>query len=536
VSKSIIERMLDEGIVPIMSEEGINSLFNYILECYKNGDTFRVATSPSREIKLSNYKKPNDDIESYDSDVSCMSNICQYLLQSIEKDYLRNGFEFVKNELVNLRLDLSEKDLQTPFNYSYDEIENAIREGNIETLPPLIQKMYSASMVFGDKVCGSYDNVPYRCEHESSYSEDYRIYINSCSGVKRNEFLEIYAKKCIDKKIPFEMKGRNKTDVDNKAQDRTVLYIHEEYLDSTLKILEEIKKENPELIDNFGSPITTGCNYSYYAVSSRGKRSATYNMFFDRLSQNAFNCTISNLIIKDTRFFESLSKQQKEDIKRTADIKNYEESLNKPGSLGIMRALPISDVVASYLKNANAEELITSENMSRFKDTFKKMSSYTNFGDYEHTKYPVCFNNELYEKIEKSKSKENVSEVKSNTNVDDLTTYLYNTEQLFAGALQEFSESTLPSKDKAINYINRVKEIEAKYRYYAVHTPGFVGTDRYKEVHEHLKTVPRFEHYQPDLTKGNGINMVLANRYYEEVSNTINTHISEISKKNSETK
>ena len=90
MSKSIIERMLDEGIIPIMSEEGINSLFDYILKCYKNGETFRAATSPSREIKLSNYKKPNDDIEME----------LQALLNNKYKGFTAEEKEYLKQELI----------------------------------------------------------------------------------------------------------------------------------------------------------------------------------------------------------------------------------------------------------------------------------------------------------------------------------------------------------------------------------------------------------------------------------------------------
>lgn len=385
-----------------------------------------------------------------------------------------------------------------------------------------------------------------------------RIYMNIPEGVNKYKFLQLYIQKCVEKNIPFEMKAI----VPDAGLDKTVLYSNDFYLNDHIDIINDIIENNKDIAESIGTPISYGGRVEnedgrvFYAISSGNpSRIAhhTQSSFIESTTNRAFLSLCAGVIKKyphliDNKNFQildiekisSLSALETEEIIewcktfKPGKTKTDERSTKLRNDFDKLQVGGIE--VINQLIKSNPEHL--TELVDEFRENIKIIASVARFEDKEHIDTPLflddCFLN-LIQKEKNSKLEAEVN-VSYEPNIDEVTTYLYNTEQLFAGVLQEFSESTLSSKDKAVNYINRVKEIETKYRYYAVHTPGFVGTDRYKEVHEHLKTVPRFEHYQPDPTKGNGINMVLANRYYDEVANAINDHIGESSKKNSETK
>ena len=324
------------------------------------------------------------------------------------------------------------------------------------------------------------------------------------------------------------MKGREKTDFNNRNQDRTVLYVFEEYLEDSLKILEEIAEENTELVQSFGSPITTGYQYSFFSLCSRGKRTATYNMFFDRLSENAFSFTIAQLIIKDSLFMSKLNNQQKEIITMLSNIKSYEAYLSKPGSINAIKVLT-NDIIKDYIKSKDTKELINNQTIHIFQTSLLSMASYTNFGDYKHTNYPICFNHELFDSLNHSKEMEKAERTKEFDSLQENDSYLYHTEELFEAALHDFMKSNLSNREKVLQYIHRIAEIEKKFRQYAIKTQYFPGSNRYKKVIEFLKQLPRFEIFVEDPKKGNGINMVNSKRYYDDVATKIESFYSNYS-------
>ena len=89
------------------------------------------------------------------------------------------------------------------------------------------------------------------------------------------------------------MKSHERNADDEK--DRTVLYCFDEYFDQTIEVLEEMKKEMPNLISEIGSPLANGLNYSFYAICS-SRRASTYNMWIDKIISHAINYLFANII------------------------------------------------------------------------------------------------------------------------------------------------------------------------------------------------------------------------------------------------
>lgn len=109
--------------------------------------------------------------------------------------------------------------------------------------------------------------------------------------------------------------------------------------------------------------------------------------------------------------------------------------------------------------------------------------------------------------------------------------YLYHTEELLEGALQEFITSELPNDQRCKQYIERVAAIEKIYRKYATSVPGFTGSERFKQIYEYLKIIPRFSLYEQDPTKGDFINMQKEKMYYSEIVNQITSYVDDLNHK-----
>ena len=153
--------------------------------------------------------------------------------------------------------------------------------------------------------------------------------------------------------------------------------------------------------------------------------------------------------------------------------------------------------------------------------SLKLMCSLANFGDLKHGNFPISLDSNFYHSFELNTRNE-IDEKKNDFTESEQ--YLYHTEELFEGALQEFMVSELPSDQKAKQYIKRITTIEKVFRKYATHIPGFVFSERYKQIYEYLKTIPRFSLYKSDPAKGDFINRQKEKMYYTEIATQITSY------------
>lgn len=128
-----------------------------------------------------------------------------------------------------------------------------------------------------------------------------------------------------------------------------------------------------------------------------------------------------------------------------------------------------------------------------------------------------------YDLFEKLGFNEPVEKESKTEQVDESQIYLYQTEQLFNSALEEYFSSELPSAEKTKQYISRVILVEKTFRKYAVRTNGFIATERYKKVQDFINTFPRFLPYVYDETKGDFINQQNEKNYYMQIASQLDT-------------
>lgn len=82
------------------------------------------------------------------------------------------------------------------------------------------------------------------------------------SEMESLEFICCYIKKCIESGISYDLKGL-------ASETQIVLYANEETLEEKIRIVEEIRKENMELVNSFGVPLhmTARIEESFYGIA-----------------------------------------------------------------------------------------------------------------------------------------------------------------------------------------------------------------------------------------------------------------------------
>lgn len=342
--QKLIQKIVNEGTTPIMSDEGLFKVFQFYYKRCSKGLPLSYGKDygggPSRNIRLSTSKQRIDDL-----------------------------------------------------NFNKEEIEAYVNSK--------IRELY------GSSYCGNiYEDFPFgRLKSGNSNAGYTRIYINAPFGKVRYDFVLLYAKKCKEKGIPcgakFFQQNAKSSSVDNM-----ILYSLHEHLPANLVILEEINRELPEFAECCGSPIASGLNYSYYALTHYGDLWTTYNGWFNNLSHRAFCITLSKLISKDSAFYNSLTDNEKRVVEimansasliKKSEVKKVDTIIPREFQgidLGENGAETIKKIFEKFL--AINPKLTDKEITQKFKDEIKTIASLSNFGDTKHKNMPISLRESDY--------------------------------------------------------------------------------------------------------------------------------------------
>ena len=345
--KEIIKKILSEGTVPIMSDEGILQIFNYYYNRARAKKQLYSLSGPSRVIKLSVSKERIDNLD-FDEDE---------IRFAVEKEMYRLfGSHFCG--------DIKE---QRPFGQADKKEADDERHG--------------------------YDN---------------RIYINAPFGEIRYKFIQLYAQKCSERGVACDGKFFHKS-AEEDAIDNMILYSSHKNINIYLEILEEIKKELPEFAEQSGSPIASGLNISYYSIVHSGDNSPTYNDWFNEISEKAFDVTISRLIAIDDGFYGRLTSQEKQIIDKVSNEALLERAVlitkSRGSRIGGVAGFEFSNeeaqifrrIVEKYLDNN--PDLPNEQIIETLRDCITDITSLANFGDLEHKDMPISLRESDYEAL-----------------------------------------------------------------------------------------------------------------------------------------
>ena len=343
--REIIKKVLNEGTIPIMSDEGILQVFKYYYERVKNNQALVGGPGVSRILRVSKSKERIDNPDYTKQDLVNMVN------QEFQRRY-------GTSKTINFDEDF-------PFGY-YNPSE--VSSGN------------------------NYDN---------------RIYINAPFGPERCQFILLFVSKCKERGIhcgaKFFEKEANSTAVDNM-----VLYPIHENINDYIEILEEIKVELPTFVANCGSPIVSAMNTSYYSLAHFGDKGATYNHWFNRLSSKAFYVAMSKLISKNSDFYNSLDAREKFVVDMISDYELLKQSINNNRNMRIQpelsgfnigagNAVLFKSIVERFI--ASSPDLSTEQIIETLRDCITDITSLANFGDLEHKDMPISLRESDYEAL-----------------------------------------------------------------------------------------------------------------------------------------
>ena len=337
----VIKKNLIQGIAPIMSDEGILKIFNFYrdrclrkVEKIYSGDGY--GGGPSRSIRISSSKKRIDNLD-------------------------------------------------------FEE-EKATRRYVDEEL----KKIYGSVYTYLE------DDFPFgRFKPEEStdtwHGYDDRIYINAPFGPIRYKFILLYAEKCKKRNIPCGAKFFEKS-AESNSVDNMIIYSSHKNIVANLEILEEIREELPEFAESCGSPIASGLNTSYYALTHSGGASVTWNYFFDNLSSKAFYVAMSKIIANNVEFYKNLTQKEKELINYISDPKALENAIKNTKQLVALNGFMLSPTdellfkriverFVEFTPNISEDEIIQD-----LRDAITDIASLINFGDLKHKDLPISLN------------------------------------------------------------------------------------------------------------------------------------------------
>ena len=377
--------LLAEGEFPAETEEGMKKCFDYL--CASAVDGTFVSNSVSRKMRMDDYKNPDwSEPDTREQQLDASVDVAFHMIESIREVYRNGGTAAVQEQFPGVAA--SGVDMSQLLTISKDVLAQCFNEPDNARVTDSLRKIINCCWI-GGEYAGAPQACPYKLstvsELQQKYNAEdarsdgrYRFYLNAPSGKARCNFLALYAKKCIDQRIPFEMKGievlNNGTTSEPSRADGIILYAQAENFEESLRILKEIEKENPELAAKFGSPVATAEKMSYFGVS-QSRKDATWNYLFDRVSKNAFHKTIAEAMGLPTD-----------------DARYSQPDADKQIAKGMSG---LSDEMIDFIRNGGANSLHDS-----FISNLKQMFSLANFGDTKHQDAHFCFSDCFYSEEE----------------------------------------------------------------------------------------------------------------------------------------
>lgn len=403
--------------LPILTPDGITAMIDSCIE--KHG----MNKTHSRSIVMYGYKNPVDNEESV-SEVEIEKikfGIIKHMAQSLLRDCdigdsSKTISQFISGwEEKNSGLDVTIEELQEIATMSDEDIKKSIIEKSDDNIGHFISKTYKTSCNFENDHNGKNPIYPFEetsdTEKNTLTGYNKRLYLNPPhNNISTYKFLAEYIKKCIDRRIPFDMKGFGSQDYIPGELDGMILYSSNKHFDYHLECLEEVIKENPEIMKTFGSPIYTGARVNdengevYYTIGAGfpcTHRGRTYNGYIDsainmtyltssaKLIKQYFPLILTeyrkldeetkNLILK----LNSLEKCSAEELRRieTLEFKEQKDTI---------RELAYKIITHKKEKGTEQEqEEVMGKLKATFSNNFKVICSALKFNDKTHINTPI---------------------------------------------------------------------------------------------------------------------------------------------------
>ena len=221
--------------VPILTYEGISKM---IESCLKDEG---MNDQHSNTIMMNGYKEPINDEKSVSKiEIEKIKfDIIRYMVQSILKDCDTSDLTKTISDFIpkwDKENDLTVAELQEISSKTDAQIKELIEDKTIKTnIGNFIKQVYMRFCDIEEEHNGAYPIYPYEKANNKGkntiWGYNKRIYLNpSLKNISTHKFLAEYIKKCIDRRIPCDMKGFGSFRHSETELDGMVLYSSNRYL------------------------------------------------------------------------------------------------------------------------------------------------------------------------------------------------------------------------------------------------------------------------------------------------------------------
>lgn len=407
----MIDRILSKIFVPIVEA---NNMIKVTESCLENDGQNR---SHSRNVKMDDYHAPvNGHLTSEEEEkIEQSANIL--ILKSFAKKYLKELRKINADLSMPVSLyfpeisgkQLTGNDLEILYNYNYEELLEYNRTHKKDDLSKIIltffllgggsklgAEHYDSRALYKDKSIEEGETLFW------GYSK--RIYMNlPRSSAITYEFGLLYALKCIEKGIPYDMKLLGSQSHGDSQLDGTILYSKNKYFSAHIDVINEILLEHPEYKQYMGTPIYTAGHIidedgkCYMAISHAGgpyyaKKKAlsqTYNDTADCIINFTYLYSCCKLIKRYSAYFAN-----KFDRDTFIKIQKLDNNMINVETLDHLKAVEpvVREKIYIFMcdKNKHGQYDETIEQLNYFMTSnIQIIGSLVNFGSTEYANEPI---------------------------------------------------------------------------------------------------------------------------------------------------
>ena len=431
-------------VVPILTPDGISKMIESCLK--KEGRN----TTHSRTITMNGYKEPiNDEKSVSETEIEKIKfDIVRYMAQSILRDCDASDLTKTISDFIpkwDKKNDLTVAELQEIVAKTDAQMKELIEDKTIKTnIGNFIKNVYITSCDLKEEHNGENPIYPFEKtmnnEKNTLWGYNKRIYLNpSLKNISTYKFLAEYIKKCIDRRIPFDMKGLGSTTHSETELDGMILYSSNKYFNSHLECLEEVIRENPDLMSTFGTPIYTGAmvkdtnDRPYYTIGAGFPceyKVCTYNDYIDSSINLTYLISSAKLIKQYLPLVLAQYRELDADTKLLINKLNNLEQCSAEELQKIEAKIEAGDPILkeqkriiremSYKIISHKKEQGTKQEQQEvmgklrttFSNSFKMVCSALKFKDKDHIQTPI-YQDESFIDFEKTISAKDIAEADS---------------------------------------------------------------------------------------------------------------------------
>ena len=237
---------------------------------------------------MNNVNRDNHSSEDYDKFHNGMFNEWKRQLLSITEEQAKVLYEksIVDKDFIPLRNFVkNNKDINTEREflnliYKDDKIQDIYDKYRWDSLDPMGFWTFvrSSSLVYLAK--------------PTYMKTEHRLYVNT-SGKDIYKFAVLFRNKCLEKDLPFDFKISDSPARDDKM----VIYTDTEHLGSFLKVLYELKKENPDIMSRMNEPPILSGKIGFVGYGSEPLKLNGKHRSFNEVRSEVIENTIEEKLI-----------------------------------------------------------------------------------------------------------------------------------------------------------------------------------------------------------------------------------------------